>query len=349
MLQAVEYIWLDGVKPTQQIRAKSRILNLPEEAELTDFPIWSFDGSSTSQANSKGSDCYLRPVCFVIHPFENGYAVLCEVLDENGNIHESNQRAKLRKVLDQCPQDAPWLGFEQEYTLFENNRPLGWPEHGAPAPQGPYYCGVGTRQIFGREFAVAHQNLCLEAGLLFFGINAEVMPGQWEFQIGYRGDGEDAGALRVCDHLIIARWILHRLSEDFSYHVSLSNKPVEGDWNGAGLHTNYSSQAMRQADGGMKAIENAIELLKTNHAEHIKYYGDGLAQRLTGLHETAPIDKFSWGVGSRDTSVRVPKGVAKAGCGYLEDRRPGANADPYEVALCLVQSIHQIQKETVSD
>jgi glutamine synthetase len=344
MLHVAEYIWLDGRKPTQQIRAKSRVLRLPEQVDITNFPIWSFDGSSTNQATTTGSDCYLRPVYFCNHPFDNGFVVLCEVLNDRGEVHQTNTRAKLRETLSQVDCN-PWLGFEQEYTLFENDRPLGWPEHGSPEPQGPYYCAVGTRQVFGREFALVHQNLCLEAGLMYFGMNAEVMPGQWEFQIGYRGGHESADALKICDQLWVARWIMHRLSEDFGYDVSLHNKPMQGDWNGSGMHTNYSDDFMRDTIKGLDAIKQVMPYLEKAHSQHIQVYGEGLEKRLTGLHETAPIDQFSWGVGSRNTSVRIPKSVWAQGSGYIEDRRPGANADPYLVAEKLIQTIAQATQE----
>jgi glutamine synthetase len=204
---------------------------------------------------------------------------------------------------------------------------------------------VGTRQIFGREFAMAHQNLCLEAGLMYFGLNAEVMPGQWEFQLGYRGGNESADALKICDQLWIARWIMQRLSEDFGYHVSLHNKPIEGDWNGAGMHTNYSDDFMRDANKGLEAIKRSMPFLEKEHQQHIAVYGEGLDKRLTGLHETAPIGEFSWGVGSRNTSIRIPKSVWAQGSGYIEDRRPGANADPYMVAQKLIQTISQSIEE----
>ncbi len=342
-LKIVEYIWLDGTKPTAKIRSKTRLVSLPKEPSVTDFPEWSFDGSSTNQAVGDDSDCILTPVNFVLDSLSDGgdYLLLCEVMNPDGSIHESNTRAKLRQILDNGgAKHEPWIGFEQEYTMFQKNIPLGWPEHGFPGKQGPYYCGVGSRQIFGRELANKHRSACLEAGLLYYGMNAEVMPGQWEYQIGYRGvDLEDAGALNVSDHTWIARWIMHRLSEEYNIHVSLENKPIKGDWNGAGMHTNFSTKNSRDKNIGRKTIQDAIKNLENNHKLHIENYGENLDERLTGNHETSSIDSFSAGDADRGCSVRIPKLVAINGCGYLEDRRPGANSDPYIVAALLVSTI----------
>ena len=185
-ITVAEYIWLDGSKPTGQIRSKTRVISAPDEVSLEDFPEWSFDGSSTQQAHGEDSDCILKPVNFVLDPLENGgdFLVLCEVMNPDGTVHESNKRAILRKVMEDGGEtQEPWMGFEQEYTMFKKNIPLGWPEHGFPGMQGPYYCGVGSEQIFGRELATKHRDACIDAGIMYYGMNAEVMPGQWEYQI----------------------------------------------------------------------------------------------------------------------------------------------------------------------
>jgi glutamine synthetase len=201
---------------------------------------------------------------------------------------------------------------------------------------------------FGRTIAEEHARKCLEAGLLYYGLNAEVMPGQWEFQIGFRGIGsEDASLLNVSDHVWIARWILHRVAEEHGVTVSFANKPVKGDWNGAGMHTNFSTEATR-APGGLKAIEDAVERLSGSHADHITVYGDGLAERLTGLHETCSITEFRAGTADRGASIRIPLPVQEKGYGYFEDRRPGANADPYEVAAKIAATVCGIDKEAVA-
>jgi glutamine synthetase len=342
-ISMAEYIWLDGSVPVRKIRSKARVVEVSGKAKLEDFPDWSFDGSSTNQATGKNSDLNIKAVNFVKDPIrgEGNYLVMCEVFNEDGTPHESNSRAQLRAVMDAgADKQNPWLGFEQEYTLFKRNIPLGWPEHGFPAPQGPYYCGVGSEQIFGRDLVEEHAALCIDAGLIFYGINAEVMPGQWEFQIGYRGiDGEDAGALNICDHMWIARWLIHRISEEYDVHVSLDNKPIKGDWNGAGMHTNFSTDATRDKKKGREAIDAAVKRLGDEHAKHIALYGDKLHERLTGHHETSSIHEFSAGTTDRGRSIRIPLPVIQKGYGYFEDRRPGANADPYLVAARITATV----------
>jgi glutamine synthetase len=263
------------------------------------------------------------------------------VFNADGSAHVSNSRSGLRAALDAGGQEIdPWIGFEQEYTMFQDGRPLGWPESGFPGPQGPYYCGVGAGRVFGRELVEDHAAKCMEAGLMLYGINGEVMPGQWEFQIGYRGiDGESGDVLRVCDDLVIGRWLLERLGETYGIEISFANKPIEGDWNGAGMHTNFSTVGTRDSQNGMAAIRAAVDALSHQHDSHIGHYGDGLERRLTGQHETCDINTFRSGVADRGASIRIPQPVSLAGYGYLEDRRPGANADPYVVTTCIVSAV----------
>jgi len=344
MIRAVEYIWLDGAMPTQQLRSKTRFVFLPEGVAITAdlLPEWSYDGSSTWQADGGDSDLILDPVRCVTDPIrkDGSLLVLCEVRTADGSPHVSNSRAGLRAVLDAgAGEQDPWFGFEQEYTLFQGDRPLGWPENGYPAPQGPFYCGVGAGQVFGRELVEAHAKACVDAGLLIYGTNAEVMPGQWEFQVGYRGiAGESADPLTVADHLWLARFLLLRLAEESGVVPSFDPKPVKGDWNGAGNHTNFSTRAMRDIDTGMAAIQVAIQRLAATHDEHIANYGAGLADRLTGLHETCDINTFRNGVADRGASIRIPRQVAEQGHGYMEDRRPGANCDPYVVCALILKN-----------
>ena len=345
MLFQAEYIWLDGAEPTQQLRSKTRVLSTDAlgEVGLSTFPEWGFDGSSTNQADGGDSDLLLKPVNFVRDPIRGGknVLVLCEVLNSDGTPHETNGRARLRAALaDGGAGEEPWVGFEQEYTLLRDGRPLGFPAGGVPGPQGPYYCSVGASVAFGREVSEAHAQACIRAGLMIYGTNAEVMPGQWEFQIGYRGvEGESADPLNVSDHLWIGRWLLHRIAESSGITVSFDNKPMKGDWNGAGNHTNFSTRSMRTPGSGLAAIEAAIEALEARHQLHVLHYGAGLAERLTGLHETCSIDEFRGGVADRGASIRIPRSVGERGCGYLEDRRPGANCDPYVVSALLIEAI----------
>jgi len=345
MISQATYIWIDGSVPTPTLRSKVKMLPHPVgEISLPHFPEWNFDGSSTYQSQGRNSDLILKPIYFVNDPIQScgdNYLVLCEVMNSDGTPHATNRRAKLREVMDKYSKNTqPWIGFEQEYTLFRGQQPLGWPDRGYPAPQGPFYCGVGADEVFGRHMVEEHAAACIEAGLMIYGTNAEVMPGQWEFQIGHRGiESENADPLTVSDQLWIARWLLYRIGEDYDINARLHPKPVKGDWNGAGMHTNFSTQATRDPKKGMDAIHKAIKALEKNHAKHIKVYGADLELRLTGKHETAPMDKFSSGIADRGASVRIPRSVEINHCGYIEDRRPGANANPYEVAAMLVETI----------
>lgn len=328
MSYKAEYIWIDGTEPSARIRSKTRVLE--DGAEL---PIWGFDGSSTNQAPGDKSDCVLKPVFSCPDPIRGGdhKLVLCEVFLIDGTPHPTNHRAQLRPIAEQFAAQEAWFGIEQEYTFFREGRPLGFPAVGYPAPQGPYYCGVGADEVFGREIVEAHLDACIEAGLKISGINAEVMPGQWEFQIG------PAGPLEVGDHLWVARWLLYRIAEEFDVAATLDAKPAKGDWNGAGAHTNFSTKAMRESyDAIITACESLGAPGKVD--EHIAGYGHGIEERLTGQHETAPHDEFSYGVSNRGASVRIPWQVEVEKKGYIEDRRPNANIDPYDVARLLVNT-----------
>ena len=327
-----EYLWVDGVRPTAKLRSKTKIVDGAIN-KLEDLPMWGFDGSSTEQAKGHASDCQLKPVYFVKDPIRGGdhVIVMCEVLNADGTVHASNTRANLRDISEKFKDHEPWFGIEQEYTFFDGVKPLGWPDNGFPAPQGGYYCGVGADEVFGREIVEEHMEACLQAGLQFSGINAEVMAGQWEFQIG------PLSPLDMADQLWIARWLLYRIAEEHGVTATLDPKPVKGDWNGAGAHTNYSTKAMREP-GGMKVIEDACAKLRLAHEKHIAVYGAGNDLRLTGLHETCSINEFRYGVSDRGASIRIPMAAANAGCGYLEDRRPAANMDPYQVCAILVET-----------
>jgi len=325
-----EYIWVDGSEPTKTLRSKTRVV-----ADEAQPPEWNFDGSSTNQAEGHSSDCVLRPVFSCLDPIHGGNhrLVLCEVFESSGKPHRTNSRAALRETVERYGKEHdPWFGIEQEYTMFSKGRPLGWPEGGYPAPQGPFYCGVGADEAFGRPLAESHLDACIAAGLKIYGINAEVMPGQWEFQVG------TGGPLEVADHLQIARWLLFRLGEELGVSATLDPKPVRGDWNGAGAHTNFSTAAMR-ADKGIDAIYAAMKKLQARHDVHIASYGHGIEQRLTGRHETCSYKEFRYGVSDRGASVRIPLHVADAGKGYLEDRRPCANVDPYVVTRLLIETV----------
>ncbi len=326
MAYKAEYIWIDGTEPTARLRSKTKIM-----ADGADLPIWGFDGSSTNQAPGDKSDCVLRPVFSCPDPLRGGphKLVMCDVLYTDMTPHVTNMRAKLVPIAEKFAGQESLFGIEQEYNFFQDGRPFGFPAGGYPAPQGFYYCGIGADEVFGREIVEAHMDACLEAGLGLSGINAEVMPGQWEFQVG------PLGPLEVSDQLWLARWLLYRIAEDFGIAVTITAKPVSGDWNGAGAHTNFSTNAMRE---GYDPIITACEALGKKISEHIEGYGDGIEHRLTGEHETAPFSEYSYGVSDRGASVRIPWQVEKDQKGYIEDRRPNANMDPYVVTRLIVDT-----------
>ena len=324
-----EYIWIDGTEPTAKLRSKAQVLSDGKEPG-----IWGFDGSSTNQAAGDQSDVVLNPVLVVDDPIRGGgnKLVMCETLLTDMTPHPTNTRAKCAASAEQYADMDTWFGLEQEYTFFEGNSPLGWPDNGFPAPQGGYYCGVGSDEIFGREVVNAHLEACIEAGLHISGINAEVMPGQWEFQIG------PVGAPDIGDQIWIARWLLYRIAEDWNISATLDPKPVKGDWNGAGMHTNFSTKQMRE-DGGYEAIVAGCEALGKNADLHVKNYGANIEDRLTGDHETQSFDTFSYGVSDRGASIRIPWQVEVDKKGYLEDRRPNANGDPYVIAMLMIDTV----------
>ena len=322
-----EYVWIDGSKPTPKLRSKGKVVLTGEEP-----PIWGFDGSSTNQAPGENSDCVLRPVLVCPDPIrgEPHKLVMCEVLLPDMTPHPSNTRAACEAVAGRFESLDTWFGIEQEYTFFQGARPLGFPENGFPAPQGGYYCGVGFDEVFGRDIVEDHMDACIKAELMIAGINGEVMPGQWEFQIG------PIGAPAVGDHLWLARWLLYRIGEKYGVSATLDPKPVRGDWNGAGAHTNFSTNVMRE---DYDACIAAAEALSTRHDLHIANYGHRIEERLTGLHETCSFREYRYGVSDRGASVRIPWQVARDGKGYIEDRRPNANCDPYTVTRLIIETV----------
>jgi len=322
-----EYIWIDGTQPTAKMRSKTKVI-----ADGETPGIWGFDGSSTQQATGDQSDVVLNPVMVVPDPLRGGdhVLVMTETLLTDMTPHPSNTRAACATASEKYGSFDMWFGIEQEYTFFDGIKPLGWPDNGFPAPQGGYYCGVGADEVFGREVVEDHMDACLEAGIHIAGINAEVMPGQWEFQIG------PVGSPRAADELWLARWLLYRIAEDHGISATLDPKPVKGDWNGAGAHTNFSTKQMRE---NYQACIDAAEALGTNVAEHIANYGDRIEERLTGEHETQRVDEYSYGESDRGASVRIPWQVVKDQKGYIEDRRPNANCDPYLVTRLIIETV----------
>ncbi|PTY04448.1 glutamine synthetase [Verrucomicrobia bacterium LW23] len=326
----LEYIWLDGYTPIANLRGKTLIKEFDAFPTLEQLPNWGFDGSSTQQAEGHSSDCILKPVAvFPDITKTNGAIVMSEVYLADGTPHSTNSRAT---ILDD---PGTWFGFEQEYFLYKDGRPLGFPEKGYPAPQGPYYTGVGFNNVgnIAREIVDTHLDLCLAAGINHEGINAEVAKGQWEFQIFGKG------SKKAADEVWVARYLLIRLCEKYGVDVEFHCKPIRGDWNGSGMHSNFSTEYMREV-GGKEYFEALMEAFNKYRNEHIAVYGPDNHLRLTGLHETQSIDKFNYGVANRGASIRVPHSFVNNGYkGYLEDRRPNSAGDPYKIASRILQTI----------
>jgi len=331
----LEYIWLDGYTPEPNLRSKVKIFSKEGAITLSECPEWSFDGSSTKQAEGHYSDRILKPVALYQNCMDEGlyrsYFVLCEVYNPDGTTHESN----IRHILPN--DDNVWYGFEQEYTIIKDGRPIGFPKDGFPAPQGKYYCGVGSEQVNGRSFVDEHLEICLNTGLQITGTNAEVLLGQWEYQIF------NTSSKSAADDLWISRYILQRLSEKWGYRIEFHPKPVMGDWNGSGLHCNFSNHIMRNI-GGMEYFSKLFNVFENRHTLHIENYGSSNEQRLTGKHETQSIHKFSWGVSDRGASLRVPIQTSLGWKGYVEDRRPASNADPYRIVKVISDALREVEK-----
>jgi glutamine synthetase len=338
-----EYLWIDGSVPTQGVRSKARLVNLPAKPSVSDFPVWNFDGLSTGQANGTESDCILTPVRVYNDPFRGhgNYIVLCEVDDTDGSVHDSNHRARMRSIVLQAGMSIdPWLAFHQEYTMIRDGHPLGYAGEGVSIEQGHYYCGAGSEAAFGRDVVEEHVSACIDAGVLIYGMNAAVMPGQWEFQVGYRGiEDEACDALRVADDIWVARYLLNRVGEHHGIRISFNDKPIEGDWIGPAMHANFSTAYTRDPNYGLGAIRAIIDKLKSRHIEHIAQYRCKTEERHIEGNETNTTNDAKSGVADQRRSLRIPQHVAKKGYGYLQDRRPGADSDPYRVGACLIGTV----------
>ena len=376
MKHIMEYVWIDAAGG---MRSKTRVANLDtvafnNQCILSDAERWewSFDGSSTGQATGTDSDVILRPVAVYRNPFYNdthdrfvpttALLVLCDTYDKNGTTpHATNARVRCAQTETACAADEPLFGIEQEYILFRRDKevPYQWAGTGDPGcgGPGPYYCGVGGDRCFGRKIADQHLQACLRAGIEICGTNAEVTASQWEFQIG------PLPALQAADQLWMARYILLRITEEHGCCATFHPKPLR-TWNGSGGHTNFSTAVMRgskpestdamrstnssDAINAMSAIMDACIKLQATHAEHMAVYGEFNEARMTGLHETSCMHECTWDVSDRGRSIRIPRHVANQGHGYLEDRRPAANMDPYLVTerimrTCCLSETREIQ------
>jgi len=330
MVFLAEYIWIGG---NNELRSKCRVMNECDSVYDKDsvyfYQDWNYDGSSTGQAIGSDSEVIMKARAVFKCPFRRGEnrMVLCDTYLPNGQPHITNHRAGAVEIFDKKIEEEPWFGLEQEYFLIDlkTGKPLGC-EYSIPE-QGPFYCGVGGGNALGRDVVEEHLEKCLYAGLRVSGINAEVAPAQWEFQIG------PSIGIEVGDHLWMARYILNRVCEKYGVRVDLTPKLIT-EINGSGCHANFSTKGMREGTAentGLEIIDEAIMKLSKKHLEHMMIYGEGNKERMTGHHETASYDEFSFGRANRGKSVRIGNDTIRNKKGYFEDRRPGSNCDPYLV------------------
>jgi len=345
-IYTVEYVWIGG---KQELRSKIRVLKQNIDS-INDIPSWNYDGSSTHQAFNCDSEVIIIPRAlfrlssnnYIPYLFnQNHILVMCDTYNVDGTPHLTNKRAPANDIFNKQLEAEPWYGIEQEYFImsginaFDNSRiPLGY--LGAKQ-QGQYYCSVGSDNAFGRVVAETHMRICIDFGINISGINAEVAPGQWEFQVG------PCVGIETGDHLWMARYLLQKISESFNYSICFDPKPLKGDWNGSGCHTNYSTKLMREGnkENGVKGIEyinKAIQKLSVSHENHMLVYGNDNKSRMTGVNETSSYNQFSIGIANRCASVRIGNETIKNGKGYFEDRRPGSNCDPYMVTSVIFET-----------
>lgn len=346
----LEYIWIDGYG---ELRSKTKIIHktmtvdfhshdnlnnlsftsFNELKEYKEFrpPVWNYDGSSTGQAKlGENTEIILKPVFICSNPLRNipNYSsrlVLCDTYYVDGRPTEHNSRYYANEIFDKDRELAPWYGLEQEYYMLSHDWKL---KNDTP---GMYYCGIYNNGIQ-RKIVEEHLDACLQAGLNISGLNAEVAPQQWEFQVG-PCEGILAG-----DQMYISRYLLQKIAEKYDVTITYEPKPFS-HLSGSGCHVNFSTSETRSRENGLIHINNNyIPSLALHHEEHISVYGKNNEKRLTGEHETAHISEFSFGVGTRNTSIRIPNQCHEEGFGYLEDRRPAANIDPYVVTSKIFES-----------
>jgi len=329
-----EYIWIDS---KGNLRSKTRVIHLHDDYKnsLQAYPEWNYDGSSTGQAQGNYSEIIIKPCAIYNDPFRSSHdrMVLCSTYLPNGNPHITNTRHKAVEIFNSDTNDLkPLFGIEQEFFITKNNKVLGFSgaPYSEPFSQGDYYCGIGASNAIGREFIEEAFENCLKAGLRLTGLNAEVAPSQWEFQVCDQG-------INVSDQLMMMRYILNRTAEKYGWEITFNPKPIKGEWNGSGCHTNFSTSIMR-AEGGYEHILKAIDLLRDNHDYHMLQYGEGNEHRMTGKLETSSFMKFSSGIANRGCSIRIPTQTHADKKGYFEDRRPASNMDPYVVTSLIFKT-----------
>jgi glutamine synthetase len=337
-MSVVEYVWLDT---DCVLRSKTRVFTKPIQ-KLEDISDWSYNGSSTGQVEIRSSEIFIKPKSLFRDPFRpqpmRALIALCDTYKPDGTPLDDNKRIWAEELFKKKIKEEPQFGIEQEYFLIdkETGEPLGFRVSNEPQTKGKFYCSIGSDNAFGREVAEGHLEACLQSGVRISGANSEASPGQWQYQIG-PCEGIDAG-----DHLLISRYLLLKVAEMHNHVVSFDPKPLKGDWNGSGCHTNFSTKKMREGTEnktGLDIIGDSIEKLSKNHNEHMSLYGEGNKERMTGKNNTSNYEKFSSGIGDRSVSIRIGTETFNNRKGYLEDRRPSANMNPYLVTGMIFKTI----------
>lgn len=329
-----EYVWIDG---HGKLRSKTRTLRTSgRHLSCEEIPIWNYDGSSTFQLSSdENTEIILKPCRAYTNPLRdipktNNIIVLCDTYDINNKDIPTNTRYNANLIFDKGADKEPWFGLEQEYYMVPH---FGQKNTSINLPEDKHYCGIGLDNTQ-RQIAEQHLTACIRAGITISGLNAEVSESQWEFQIG------PCEGIKAGDDLYIARYLLERIAEKYNYNIEYNPKPYS-DKSGSGCHVNFSTAETRD-ENGLVIINTYIERLINEHYNHMQNFGENNEHRLTGRHETSDYNIFTWGIGTRNTSVRIGNQTYNEKRGYFEDRRPGANIDPYIVtsqmfkACCLI-------------
>jgi glutamine synthetase len=327
-----EYVWLDG---KGQTRSKCKTMDKTPSG-CDDCTIWTFNGACTDQAEAVSSDVYLVPRKVFTDPIRGAPHVLvvCECITQAMEPAKGNFRAECAEVMEKFANSDPWFGLEQEYVLMD--------DQGTPltVAAGDNYCGRGALSLpkYMREIMGDHYAQCLSAGIKISGMNCESGRAQAEFQIG------PCKGLNAGDHMIAARHTLHKCAN--RYRCAVSFKGYHSDIEvPSGMHVNFSSRETR-GDGGLIIIEKVCRALGRRMKEAIGVYGGENAERLCGKKDTSEMNSFSFAIADRTASIRIPRSVGIVAKGYLEDRRPSANSDPYRVTAFVMKTAGEVLKAT---